>query len=166
MRKEIALIGLGNTLFGDEGVGIYALRELEKICHFPHIECIDGHTLGFGLLHVCEGRRKIIVIDGGICGVKPGCFRRFRKEDIESRKDLRGFSLHEFDLFMLLEIADEMGMFSHTDVVIYCMEIEYMGASDSLSTTVKKGLPLLIKAVYDEVMAYTGSNSINTAMRK
>ncbi|MBN1698851.1 MAG: hydrogenase maturation protease [Spirochaetales bacterium] len=151
MRKEIAVIGVGNTLFGDEGVGVHALSELKKLYRSPHVEYIEGGTLGIGMLHVCEGRKKIIVIDGGMCGEKPGNFRRFERHEVESLKETKGYSLHVFDPVELLAIADELGMLENTDCAVYCMEIERMEMSESLSSPVKKGLPLLVKAVYDEL---------------
>jgi hypothetical protein len=63
-------------------------------------------------------------------------------------------------------MAERMGMLSGTEVIIYCMEIEHMEVSDSLSYSVKKGLPHLVKAVYDEVIAYMGKSVLEKVKMK
>ena len=48
------VLGLGNVLMGDEGVGVYVVRELEKRSPCPDVECLDGGTGGFILLEPME----------------------------------------------------------------------------------------------------------------
>jgi hydrogenase maturation protease len=62
-RLKTLVLGLGNILMGDEGIGVYAVRELEQHKLPPDVECLDGGTGGFTLLEPLENADRIILID-------------------------------------------------------------------------------------------------------
>jgi hydrogenase maturation protease len=150
-RSEIAVIGLGNLLMRDEGIGLVALGSLETGWSGSGVDFVHAGTPSMGLLHHFEGRRKIIFLDGGFCGTDSGTFRRFRPDDVKSMKGERKFSLHEFDLIRLIDVAERLGLIEHTEVVIYCMEICDMELGDELSEEVRTGLPAFIDALVCEL---------------
>jgi len=154
-RNKIAVIGLGNRLLADEGVGLHALELLRKRLKKSRIEDIDlieAGTLGMNLLHQLEEREKIIFIDAGKCGSNPGEYKRFNPHEVISRKKLQNYSLHEFDLLEFLEFADKLGMTKCTEIVVYCIRPADMGFSENLSTDVQKNLPHLIRDISNEVL--------------
>jgi hydrogenase maturation protease len=57
------VLGLGNILMGDEGIGVYVVRALEKHTLPHNVECLDGGTGGFTLLEPLENADRIILID-------------------------------------------------------------------------------------------------------
>ncbi len=58
------VIGLGNILLKDEGVGVHAVNAVrERYTFSPDVEIIDGGTLGLDLLHFFEGRERILIVD-------------------------------------------------------------------------------------------------------
>jgi hydrogenase maturation protease len=57
------VLGLGNILMGDEGIGVYAVRALEQHKLPPNVECLDGGTGGFTLLEPLQNADRIILID-------------------------------------------------------------------------------------------------------
>lgn len=57
------MLGLGNVIMGDEGVGVHTVRALEKEQLPPHVECLDGGTGGFILLEPLEQAGRIFLID-------------------------------------------------------------------------------------------------------
>ncbi len=61
--NKTLVLGLGNVLMGDEGIGVYTVRELEKLPLPPDVECLDGGTGGFTLLEPLESAGRIILID-------------------------------------------------------------------------------------------------------
>ncbi|KIM12707.1 MAG: hypothetical protein KU37_02180 [Sulfuricurvum sp. PC08-66] len=77
--EKIALLGVGNILFWDEGVGVYAARFLEANYAFaPTIDIVDGGTLGMGLLEYLASYDRVIILDtitqetmAGTCYVVP-----------------------------------------------------------------------------------------------
>jgi hydrogenase maturation protease len=72
MKEEILVLGIGNVLLGDEGVGIHAVRMLENKAFPGHVSFLDGGTGGFHLLSLLQQYKKIIMIDATLDGNKPG----------------------------------------------------------------------------------------------
>ncbi len=68
-----ALIGLGNILLKDEGIGVHVVNTIrERYSFSPEVEIIDGGTLGLDLLHFFEGKEKILIIDAVDFRKEPG----------------------------------------------------------------------------------------------
>jgi hydrogenase maturation protease len=72
MKEEILVLGIGNVLLRDEGIGIHAIKMLEKITYTRHVIFLDGGTGGFHLLSLLQQYKKIIMIDATLDGKKPG----------------------------------------------------------------------------------------------
>jgi hydrogenase maturation protease len=72
MKQEILVLGIGNVLLSDEGVGVHAVRMLEHKTYPGHISFLDGGTGGFHLLSVFQQYKKIIMIDATLDGNRPG----------------------------------------------------------------------------------------------
>jgi len=70
------ILGLGNVIMGDEGVGVHVARALEKRA-LPHgVQCLDGGTGGFILLEPLQNAGRIILIDAAADGNPPGTVTR------------------------------------------------------------------------------------------
>ena len=150
-RNTTAVIGLGNYLMADEGVGLHALDLLEKKCRDFPVDLVDAGTCGMNLLHQFEERQKVIFLDGGNCNKKPGQFVRFHPGEVVSRKKLGRQSLHEFDLIEFLNLAKEMDKTENIDIVIYCIQTRDIKMSDKLSPPVRKALPFVVDKIYNEL---------------
>ncbi|MBN2441228.1 MAG: hydrogenase maturation protease [Spirochaetales bacterium] len=153
-RRPVAVIGLGNMLFQDEGTGLHATALLEELYPDLPVDIIQAGTPGFTLLHQFEDRKKVIFLDAGYCEAEPGEFRRFVKEDVISLKKPGKYSLHQFDLISFLNSAEEMGFLHNVEVSIYCMQLGETYLSGNLSKAVKTGINKLVRAVYHEVNEY------------
>lgn len=75
-EPKTLLLGLGNILMGDEGVGVHVLRALEKHSLPPDIECLDGGTGGFILLEPMQAADRIVMIDAAADGNPVGTVTR------------------------------------------------------------------------------------------
>ncbi len=107
--KKIVVLGTGNLLCRDEGVGIRVIEELGKrFCFPPEVELVDGGVLGLGLLPVIEGAGDLIIIDAVINNREPGTIYRFVDGEIPERV-YQKISMHELDLLEALTIAREIG---------------------------------------------------------
>ena len=62
-QMKTLVLGLGNILMGDEGIGVYTVRALEQHKLPPNVECLDGGTGGFTLLEPLQTADRIILID-------------------------------------------------------------------------------------------------------
>ena len=101
------VLGIGNTLLTDEGVGVHAVRYLEDHhADVPDTHYLDGGTLSFTLAGSIENARNLIVIDAAQLDTNPGTVRTFVGADMD--RFLSGNtkrSVHEVGLMDLLSIA-------------------------------------------------------------
>ena len=73
MKSRTCLIGLGNILMQDDGIGVHAVREIEERFRFtPEIDIVDGGTLGLTLLPLIEGYAGVLFVDAVEAGLEPG----------------------------------------------------------------------------------------------
>jgi len=105
MKNRILLIGLGNILLKDEGVGVHAIRILKERYHFgPSIEIIDGGTLGLDLLPFLEHCDRVLFVDAVDFGEEPGHIGEMEDGEIPSLLQAR-LSVHHMGLSDLLLAA-------------------------------------------------------------
>ena len=74
--KKTLILGLGNVIMGDEGVGVHVVRALEKHKLPDNVECLDGGTGGFILLEPLQNADHIMLIDAAADGNPPGTVTR------------------------------------------------------------------------------------------
>ena len=99
------ILGLGNPLRGDDGVGPFVVKALEER-HLPQgVDALDGGSGGLALLQVIEGWGRVIVIDAAGMGRQPGEFVRFQPEDAHFTLRSEEFSFHETGLGEALALA-------------------------------------------------------------
>ncbi len=80
---KIAIIGIGNVLLMDEGIGVHALNELKERYILPDcVNLIDGGTMGLDLLPFFEGNDRVLFIDAADFRTDPGIIKILRGEEI------------------------------------------------------------------------------------
>jgi hydrogenase maturation protease len=150
-EKSILILGVGNLLLTDEGVGVHVAHRLMEMALPPHVEVLDGGTSGFDLLDAIEGRQKVIVVDAVQAGQPPGTLYRFTRKDIEERPKQR-LSVHDIDMTDLLRLSDLLGVEKPVEVVVYGVEAkDITSASMELSAEVEARVPRLIEYVMQEI---------------
>ncbi len=130
------VIGLGNPLMSDEGIGIRLLAELTECLHreeFAGVLFLDLGTSGAKVLHAIARKRKAIFLDCVFMGERPGAIRRFSMDDVRSLKILSRFSFHEADLLGILELSRKLGEYPE-EVVIFGIEPQEIVPGDGLSS--------------------------------
>ena len=149
-RERILVLGVGNLLMGDDGVGIHAVRELVKRTLPPGVDVVDGGTAGLDLLRLMEGYAKVVIIDAVDAGEEPGAILRFTPEDITTQTVDFAVSLHQTELLKVLELATCVGQ-SLPPIVVYGVQLMEMAWSTELSPAVQDQLTPLVEAVLEEV---------------
>ena len=153
MKKQIAVLGLGNPLMCDEGIGCFLISHLrEKSEKYPDIDFIDCGTGGMALLHLIAGRRKVILIDCALMGTEPGTIKKFTPEDVISIKKMVHQSLHEADIIKILEMAKQLGEYPQ-EVVIFGIEPEEITQKQQLTRTISQKINHFIKEISREFQA-------------
>lgn len=103
----ILVVGVGNVLLADDGVGVLLARELATR-HLPQAEVLDGGTLGLALLPYLEGRRALVLLDA-MRGEVPGELRWLSWPLPPHWGRARGLSPHEGSALELLAAAELTG---------------------------------------------------------
>lgn len=133
MAKDIVVVGLGNMLMSDEGIGIYIVNEFQKqAAKFPNAEFIDAGTGGMNVLHLIANRKKAVIIDCALMGHAPGTIQKFTPDDVKSVKQVSHFSLHDVDILRVLEISKQLEE-SPQEVILFGIEPAKVEMGQTLS---------------------------------
>jgi hydrogenase maturation protease len=101
------VLGIGNTLLTDEGIGVHVLQALEsKLADFPDVSLLDGGTLSFTLAGPIEEADALIVVDAANIKTRPGEWTLLKGEEMDAfLMSNRKATVHEVGLTDLRAIA-------------------------------------------------------------
>jgi hydrogenase maturation protease len=102
--SRIVVLGIGNTLLTDEGLGPQAVERLRHQAS-THLELVDGGTLSYSLVPVVAEADALIVIDAARLGLPPGTVRRFTGVRLDRLLRSRLVTAHEVGLKELFDMA-------------------------------------------------------------
>ena len=145
-----AIIGIGNPMMADDGIGPRLISELEG--SVPGVDLIDMGTGGMQLVHVLAGYGSAIIIDSADMGLSPGESRVFSPEEVVSLKETRAYSLHDWDLMRSIEISRELGE-APGRILILAVQPGSLDMREGLSPEVERGIPAYIEAVRESLGA-------------
>ena len=107
----MTLIGLGNILMRDEGIGVHVVNRFRERYSVPDsVEIVDGGTCGLDLMPVIEGRRKVLIVDAVNFEREPGYIGELVNDEIPARFSTKA-SLHHLglmDVLSIVRLADAM----------------------------------------------------------
>ncbi len=101
------VLGVGNVLMGDEGIGVHAVRQIETEGVQPGVEVVDGGTGGLHLLSYLQTRDRIVMIDATMDGQSAGAVSLIRPRFASDFP--RSLSAHDIGLRDLVEAAALLG---------------------------------------------------------
>jgi len=117
-EKRILVLGVGNVLLRDEGIGVRTVERLQLDYRFSsNVELMDGGTLGLRLLDPISQADYVIVVDAVQNGQAPGTLYRLPTEELAKRVTFKN-SLHQLDLVETLAYCDILGMRPEEAVII------------------------------------------------
>lgn len=148
--KRTAIIGMGNPLMSDEGVGIHVIARLQQTILADRTDILDLGTSGMRALHELEGRNVVVFVDCALMGTEPGTMRRFTPEDVETKKIQPRLSLHEGDLLNTLALAKRLGT-APERIVIFGIEPKTIDPGETLSPALAARLDQYVATVREEV---------------
>lgn len=151
VKKRIAVIGVGNLLMGDDGVGIHVVWELEKLDLPANVGVYDAMTNSFMVLEYMDGVDKAIIIDAYKGGKKPGSIHKLKFDpDTFEYQDRVELSLHDMDFIDALRSGREAYTYPR-EIVVVGVEPEDVSLSTELSETLEEAVPAIIKTVLEEL---------------
>jgi hydrogenase maturation protease len=150
-QRPVVVLGLGNPLMADEGIGVYLIERLmASAAAYPAVDFVDAGTGGLTILHHLEGRHKAILIDCAFMDEVPGTIRRFTPGEVSSTKVLAHQSLHELDLIRVIAMAHELGQ-APQEMVIFGIQPQRVELGQGLSPTLAGRLDEYVDAVLHEL---------------
>jgi hydrogenase maturation protease len=150
-NNSILILGLGNVLLGDEGLGVRAAEALLEQDLGEGVEVVDGGTSALDVLLSRQPGYRLVVIDAVRGGGEPGTVYKSRlgRDDLAAVRLPGGVSLHDMGLFEALAAAERLERLPE-EVVITGVEPLRMEPSLELSEQVRRSLPSLINSVIEE----------------
>lgn len=146
MSKRTVIIGVGNLLLGDEGIGIHVVEELSKRNLPANVEVIDGGTGGVALLSLMEGANKVIIVDAVLGGNSPGKIYVLDAERL-MKGVVKFISLHEMDLLSTLMIGRELSKLPPELILVGVEPKNYQEYNMDLSPEVEAVIPKVIDVI-------------------
>jgi hydrogenase maturation protease len=146
--KKTLVLGLGNVIMGDEGVGVHVVRALEKHTLPANVECLDGGTGGFVLLEPLQEAGRIILIDAASDGNPPGTVTRTTPRF--SRDYPPTLTAHDIGVKDLLDVFYIQG--GGPEVVLYAIAIDpQQPISMELSSEIAKAVEVAVAEILAEL---------------
>jgi hydrogenase maturation protease len=146
---ELLVLGLGNLLCGDDGLGAAAVARLDRDWEAPEgVQVLDGGTLGLALLPRLEDARAVILVDAVLDDAAPGSFVRLTGEEVGPAVAHR-LSPHQIGVADLLDGARLRGRYPQRLVLLGLVPSTFDLSVDR-SPGVEAGLPGLVERVVEE----------------
>jgi hydrogenase maturation protease len=116
------ILGLGNPLLTDDGVGVHVVERLRAQGLPPGVEVEDGGTGGLLILDLVAGFDRLVVVDAIDVGEPPGTLLELDREDLERLACYHTVSPHDADLLTALRLGRELGLALPTE--LFCVAVQ------------------------------------------
>ncbi|MFZ4701960.1 MAG: HyaD/HybD family hydrogenase maturation endopeptidase [Candidatus Methylumidiphilus sp.] len=153
MQQNILLLGLGNLLLRDDGLGIRALELLQDRYDLPdEVDCVDGGVLGLELMAHVEGRTHLLAIDAVQTGQAAGTLVRLEGEEIPKGLTVK-LSMHQVTFADIMALSALRGTLPPR-LVVWGVVPEILESGVGLTPVVEAQLGGLVNAVVGELESW------------
>lgn len=143
------VLGVGNELLSDEGLGIHFLKALIQEDLPDNVELLEGGTAGMELIGLIQDTDFLIVIDALNANTNPGELFRFKPQDLKIFPDMFKVSFHQVGILEVLTTASILGKAPET--LIYGVQPKNLEWGMELSPEVKASLPRLQEYIRKDI---------------
>ncbi|MBW2171648.1 MAG: HyaD/HybD family hydrogenase maturation endopeptidase [Deltaproteobacteria bacterium] len=147
--KRIVVLGVGNVLLSDEGVGVHVAKKLLEMELPPGVQVVEGGTDGFRLMNVVTEADRLIIVDAVKGGEAPGSIYRFDIKDAPTYPDAYKTSVHQIGILEVVHLSELVGKTPETTII--GVEPKSLDMGMELSPEVEAKLPRIIELVFQEV---------------
>ena len=152
MKDYILILGIGNILMGDEGVGAHAARLILEKDLPEGVKCIEGGTGGFVLLEEMQEAKRVIIIDATVDGKEVGTIRRI--EPKFSRDYPKTLTAHDIGLKDMIDAFYLLG--KNPNVTLFTISISSkISTGLELSAEITSKMHELTGLVMEEANKFT-----------
>jgi len=150
-KTKTLILGLGNSLLCDDGVGIYVAAELKNRVNRPDITVIETGVAGLSLLDLLVGYDKAIIIDAiQTVGGKAGQIYRLDPKAFDTA--LHTASAHGIDFTTALEFGKKLSLPLPQQIIIFAIEASDVHTfKEECTPEVKQAVPVCIEMVLREL---------------
>jgi hydrogenase maturation protease len=150
IKDDILILGIGNILMGDEGVGVHIARYVDEQLSLPEgVSVLDGGTGNFILLEPMQSAKKVIIVDATLDGQKTGTVSLHHPKFTTDYP--RTLTAHDIGLKDLLDAFHLLG--ETTDVTLFAISIEEPAGLDTeMSESLKLKIPDIAKRILAEIL--------------
>jgi hydrogenase maturation protease len=146
--QKTLVLGIGNVIMGDEGVGVHAVRDLEKLSLPQDVECLDGGTGGFILLEPLQMADRIILIDAAMDGNAIGTVTRTTPKFAKDYPPT--MTAHDIGMKDLLDAFYIQG--GNREVILYTITIDpRQPIAMDLSEEIERAKNEAVRRIYQEL---------------
>ena len=149
------IMGVGNYLMGDEGIGIHAVQKLLHQDLPPFVDVVDGGTGGFHLLEYFEKYPKVILIDASLDGNEAGTIRLIHPKFASDFP--KAMSSHDIGLKDLISSLQLLGRIPEIHLFVVSIEVLQMQGVE-LTDKTDSVLPELVKQVKELAWSFAADN--------
>jgi hydrogenase maturation protease len=168
LASDQLVVGLGNPLRGDDGIGPRVVEQLRQHGLPVEVEALDAGAAGLDLLYwltepraVGEaGPQWVIIVDAAEVGLEAGQFARFTPEQVELKGAAEGAGSHEAGLAEVLALARALER-PLPEIVIFGVQPGSLEWGTGLTAEVEAAVPLLVRAVLQEVHDRPGHGTLH-----
>lgn len=148
-----AVIGLGNALMGDDGLGVAAVARLrDEWILPPNVELVFGDTWGLALLPAIEDAARVLLVDAIDAGAAPGSDVRIERDALPRYFSTK-VSPHQVDLREVLALAEIRGRLP-ADIVAIGLQPARISWAQGLSEAVADGMDRLVACVISQLQRW------------
>jgi len=150
-KTKTLILGLGNSLLCDDGVGIYVAAELKNRVNRPELTVMETGVAGLSLLDLLVGYDRAIIIDAiQTVGGKAGQIYRLDPKAFDTA--LHTASAHGIDFTTALEFGKKLGLPLPQEIVIFAVEASDVSTfNEECTPEVKQAIPVCVEMVLREV---------------
>lgn len=157
-EKKILVLGVGNILLRDEGIGVRVVERLQREYDFPEgIQLMDGGVRGMILMDPIINSDHVVVIDAVVNGHEPGTVYRLEGDDLRLSVAFKN-SVHDMDLLETMCCCELISGKRPSAVIVGIEPKDYQ--SDplvALSPEIEEKIPELMRMALEEIKAAGGS---------
>lgn len=142
------IIGLGNPLKADDGIGVRLIQELKEKNLPSNVSVHDAGTGGMKVLHVLKDFEKVIIVDAVRFGGEAGDFLFFTPDEVRSLNESK--SAHDSNIFKVLELSEKLEELPEK-LIFMGIEPKNTGREDNLSSELEAKVPKFTEILYEKI---------------
>jgi hydrogenase maturation protease len=157
--ERILIIGLGNPILTDDGVGVKVAHELEKVVDLsshPELTITEASAGGLRLMETMLGYDMVVLIDAYLLNpdeTTPGKIHKLSLDDLRAVTPTQhSTSPHDTSVVVALDAAEKLGYRIPTKFLIYAVEVEnILDFSETPTPDVAKAIPIVVEMILNDL---------------